>query len=380
MRFYKKITLLVILILLLFNSNALFAQRNSEENEKDTNEFEDFWKSVLKSLDYDGWDKKSKYIRNKGLNRKLNLDGKWQFSIGDNDQWKSTDYNDKSWEQINVPSEWENEGFNGYDGYAWYRIHFDGRLLEKRDVHFLVLGAIDDVDETYLNGKKIGKSGAFPPRFRTAYDAYREYIIDNKVINFDGDNVIAVRVYDDYKIGGLVNGNLGIYTSQNSENILQSLHGAWKFSTHIKKACIENNYDDRNWETLFVPSYWDNQGYRSFDGIAWYRKRFELDFEVDYNQNYFLVLGKIDDFDVTFLNGKKIGETNDGLKYGISKSYDKIRLYKIPNKLLKEVGENVIAIKVTDIGVDGGVYNGPIGIVKEEDITRTLKNSSNGYE
>jgi hypothetical protein len=380
MKFYKNTTLLVILILLLANPNTLFAQSKSEENKIDTDGFEGFWNLFLKSFDIDGRDTKSKYTRNKGLNRKLNLEGIWQFAIGDNDQWKSRDYNDKSWEQINVPSEWENEGFNGYDGYAWYRIHFDGKLLVKNDVHFIVLGAIDDVDETYLNGKLIGKSGAFPPRFRTAYAAYREYIVNNEVINFDGDNVIAVRVYDDYKIGGLVNGSLGIYTSKNSENILQSLHGAWKFSTHNKKTSIDNNYDDQDWETLFVPSYWDNQGYRSLDGIGWYRKKFELDFELDYNQNYFLVLGKIDDFDITFLNGEKIGETNDGLKYGISKSYDEIRLYKMPNKLLKEDGENVIAIKVTDIGVDGGVYNGPIGIVKEEDITRVLKSNSNGYD
>ncbi len=82
----------------------------------------------------------------------VNLRGKWQFSIGINDEWTSTKFNDSNWESIRVPSPWEDEGFNGYNGYAFYRkainisSNYKGRML------YLNMGYIDDVDEVYLNG------------------------------------------------------------------------------------------------------------------------------------------------------------------------------------------------------------------------------------
>src|SRR5665647_2141541 len=49
------------------------------------------------------------------------LEGKWQFSIGINEEWISPKFNDSSWESIKVPSPWEDQGYNGYNGYAFYR-------------------------------------------------------------------------------------------------------------------------------------------------------------------------------------------------------------------------------------------------------------------
>ena len=58
-------------------------------------------------------------------NQILDLSGKWKFSIGDDSAWASPDYNDWEWEEIKVPSSWENEGFHGYNGFAWYRKSFE---------------------------------------------------------------------------------------------------------------------------------------------------------------------------------------------------------------------------------------------------------------
>jgi len=52
----------------------------------------------------------------------LNLAGYWKFSIGDNPQWAKPAYNDKDWDKIIVPGKWEDNGYVGYDGYAWYRV------------------------------------------------------------------------------------------------------------------------------------------------------------------------------------------------------------------------------------------------------------------
>ena len=140
----------------------------------------------------------------------IDLKGPWKFSIGEREEWIDQKYDDSKWESIQVPSPWENQGFYGYDGYAFYRKEFTLTGQDRGKELYLMLGFVDDVDETYINGKKIGSTGSFPPSFETAYNAEREYYIPNDIINFDGKNVIAVKVYDTYQDGGIVSGKVGI--------------------------------------------------------------------------------------------------------------------------------------------------------------------------
>lgn len=362
----NKTTSILVAVFLLAATSSLFAQEKGWDEPPRRNWF---WEWLLGSDYYSG----NHYYTDEDLEKKINLSVYWQFSIGDNPDWASPKYKDSNWEKIYVPAKWENEGFNGYDGYAWYRVHFDGKELNPNEAHFLLPGFIDDVDETYVNGTLVGKSGALPPRFRTAYNSDRKYFIPNQVINFNGDNVIAIRVYDEILDGGIVGGKPGIYAQKHSEILLQSLYGPWKFMPTNNSDFSDPSYDDSEWENLMVPSFWDNQGFRSFDGTGWYRKSFALDFTLNENKRYYLILGKIDDFDVTYLNGTKIGETNDGKRLGESQSYNKLRVYAIPKGLLKVNGKNVVSVKVKDIGKDGGIYKGPIGIVEESDVTKIIR-------
>ncbi len=114
-----------------------------------------------------------------GANAKnyLDLEGNWRFSIGDDTAWSSPDFNDNNWEKIKVPAAWEDQGFHGYNGFAWYRKTFTVPKELVGSNFVLSAGLIDDVDQTFINGKLIGMSGGFPPQYATAYDAYREYYI-----------------------------------------------------------------------------------------------------------------------------------------------------------------------------------------------------------
>ncbi len=376
------ITTTVALIIFMGATN-LFAQTwgdEKDENEKDmpTDKlwFWDWLFDDTNPIHFDPMGEASTVDVYDDVVMKINLSTHWDFSIGDNTKWALQDYNDANWEKIRVPSDWENDGFNGYDGYAWYRIHFDGTVLNKKHTHFLILGFIDDVDETYLNGNMIGRSGSFPPRYRTAYNSNRRYHIHNESINFNGDNVVAVRVYDEQLNGGIVSGKPGIYATQGSEELLQDLYGQWKFKKFSDRAYSQKEYNDDHWENILVPSFWDNQGYRSFDGTAWYRKHFKLNFKLEPSKTYYLVLGKIDDFDITYLNGKEIGRTDDGRDFGESQSYRQIRFYEIPEGLLDLSANNVIAVKVHDFGGEGGIYKGPIGIIEEASLTRLLRSKN----
>ncbi|MCB0644349.1 MAG: hypothetical protein KDC44_22045, partial [Phaeodactylibacter sp.] len=71
-----------------------------------------------------------------------------------------------------------------------------------------------------------------------------------------------------------------------------------------------SNLDETAWKKVELPSIWENYGYEEFDGVAWLRKRFDLT-ETDLQQDIRLVLGRIDDSDITWVNGQRVGSTLD---------------------------------------------------------------------
>ncbi len=110
-----------------------------------------------------------------------------------------------------------------------------------------------------------------------------------------------------------------------------------------------NDFDDNSWKTIKTPMYWEQQGYLDIDGIGWYRKEIELTEEQTF-ASATLHLGKVDDSDITFLNGIEIGKT-EGL-------YDKERIYTIDSKYLRP-GKNMIVVRVNDTGGNGGIWGDP---------------------
>ena len=304
------------------------------------------------------------------LTRLQNLAGSWKFSIGEQDQWISPNYNDNSWELIKVPSPWEDQGFYGYNGYATYRKEFTISTDNKGKSLYLQLGYIDDVDETYLNGKKIGSTGSFPPYYETAYNANRLYSIPEDAINYGGKNVLVVVVYDSYQVGGIVSGDIGLYTDKFAMALDMNLQGSWKFRTGDDLDRRLPSVDDANWDQIFVPGKWEDQGYRDYDGYAWYRKSFT--YNGNFSGNYvILVLGKIDDVDQLYINGVLVASTGTfpkGTGRGISTSQEWLafRGYYVPLSLLKKGQKNLIAVRVYDSGGGGGIYEGPVGFMSQD--------------
>jgi hypothetical protein len=298
-----------------------------------------------------------------------NLKGSWQFSIGVNEEWVSPKFDDSKWETIKVPSPWEDQGFNGYNGFAFYRKKITISSSYKGRMLYLNMGYIDDVDEVYLNGHKIGSTGSFPPNYNTAYNAERVYYMPEEDINFDGSNLIAVKVYDSYNEGGIVSGEIGLYGGKNSVNLDVNLQTSWKFQPGDDMRRKEADYDDNGWGEIFVPAKWEDQGYRDYDGYAWYRKSFIYKGSSE-NEKMVIIMGKIDDIDQVYINGTLVGSTGqfpgrseDNVSTG--QEYNAFRGYYIPDDLLKKNQKNVIAVRVLDTGGVGGIYEGPVGIITQ---------------
>jgi sialate O-acetylesterase len=102
-----------------------------------------------------------------------------------------------------------------------------------------------------------------------------------------------------------------------------------------------------DWESMNVPVLWETlAGREHFDGIAWFRRSFDVPAEWS-GRDLELHLGAIDDVDTTWVNGTEVGSMS---------WYSTPRVYRVPASLLKPTG-NVIAIRVLDTGGGGGLWD-----------------------
>ena len=108
------------------------------------------------------------------------------------------------------------------------------------------------------------------------------------------------------------------------------------------------DHDDSHWGTVELPTYNEAAGI-DMNGLIWYRKEVTLT-AAEARGRATLSLGPINDGDVTYVNGQKVG--------GYSDDRDTERRYPIPSGLLK-AGANTIAVQLQDDGGWGGIYGKP---------------------
>lgn len=125
------------------------------------------------------------------------LAGPWRFHTGDNPSWASTNFDDSTWSTLNLSSGagWTSQGYPGYSGFAWYRLHIN----VQGATHRLALKMPDQADDAYqvfVNGVKIGEFGNFTPQHVTAYPALPEGFPLPKSAA-DGNITIAIRMWMD---------------------------------------------------------------------------------------------------------------------------------------------------------------------------------------
>ncbi|MEM7457265.1 MAG: sialate O-acetylesterase [Planctomycetota bacterium] len=103
--------------------------------------------------------------------------------------------------------------------------------------------------------------------------------------------------------------------------------------------------DDSDWKAMDAPGNWEGQGYRQLDGVVWFRRTLRIP-DALAGREAVLSLGKIDDFDKTYVNGQLVGSTN---------AWMEDRRYEIPADLVT-AGEMTIAVRVVDTSGGGGFH------------------------
>ncbi|HOY11771.1 MAG TPA: sialate O-acetylesterase [Saprospiraceae bacterium] len=107
----------------------------------------------------------------------------------------------------------------------------------------------------------------------------------------------------------------------------------------------EPEFDKSDWKKINAPGLWETQGFPDKDGFFWLSKKIELK-TVPEDKPCKLGLAKIDDDDLSFVNGILVGSTQ---------GYSETRLYDFFSDHLTE-GINEITVRVKDTGGGGGFH------------------------
>lgn len=110
------------------------------------------------------------------------------------------------------------------------------------------------------------------------------------------------------------------------------------------------DFDDSQWDIMKLPTSIEKVGY-AVEGAFWFRLNVNIPSSWK-GRNLVLKLGKIDDYDITYFNGKKVGVTDEN----VPNAWDQMRSYSIPEEIVHFGDEkNLIAVRMFDRFGAGGL-------------------------
>ncbi|MFC0876220.1 sugar-binding domain-containing protein [Saccharicrinis sp. FJH2] len=240
--------------------------------------------------------------------------GRWKFIRGDNMEYKEYGVFEGNWDLVQVPADWMTYPLPEADPHwGWYRRSISLGEEDRGKNISVQLGKIGDADELYFNGKLVGSSGQMPPAFISAKNEERVYMIPPSAINYNGRNVLALRIFRE-------TGEGGIY----KDKPIRKISGPY------------DSYSEGGPET----------GY-TIGGTGWYRKIFRVS-ENDINRAFRLKFDGVYKDAEVWINGHKMGIHNNGytpFEYDVTE-------YIRPGE------DNVLAVKVSNTGKNSRWYSG----------------------
>ena len=273
--------------------------------------------------------------------------GQWKFAEGIGSvAWAAPDFDDTSWRNVLVPSDWRDYGYTKNNATGWFRRRIEVSPFQVKENLRLALGDVSVADVTYINGIKVGQSGTIGDdsscKDPLTYRSYSGNAL-NKAIKV-GTNIIAVKVW--------------------------SPGGAKASNTSVPGGLVDAEASDGRIGP-FDPGASTGQrqtGY-SVGGIGWYRRNFDtprgaLSEEPGASVSVFIE-GCYMNCQL-YLNGDKIGEEHP---YGYTSF-----AVRVPTASLRwatiSTGiapSNVLAIRVNNNGSNSRWYSGA-GLFRPADI------------
>src|SRR5690606_14152086 len=82
-------------------------------------------------------------------------------------------------------------------------------------------------------------------------------------------------------------------------------------------------FKSEDWKKMTLPTIWEDAGL-NVDGVVWFSKEVNIP-ESWQGEDLLLSLGKINDYDITWFNGVRVGRGTD---------VSELRKYNIPNSIV----------------------------------------------
>ena len=141
-----------------------------------------------------------------------------------------------------------------------------------------------------------------------------------------------------------------------------------KFRVGDDATWADVSVDESVWRDITNTTTWTSQGVKCENGYGWYRYHVTIPKSLleksDLKETVAFNMGKIDDADEVYLNGKLIGKTGrfPSDPKGYEGKWDILRQYSVKtnSSLIKWDADNVLAVRVYNAGDPGGMFQGPI--------------------
>lgn len=106
----------------------------------------------------------------------------------------------------------------------------------------------------------------------------------------------------------------------------------------------DEDYDFASWSTMYQPGVWETT-IGDYDGVVWFAREIELP-ETWAGNDVTVDIGPVQDYDITYFNGEKIGD---------QPKRNDLSIYNVEGKFVKS-GKNRIAVRILDNYGSGGMW------------------------
>jgi sialate O-acetylesterase len=130
--------------------------------------------------------------------------------------------------------------------------------------------------------------------------------------------------------------------------------------------CLLPAFNDSGWHQMELPKKFESSEVGEFDGAIWFRKQIQIPENFE-NKELEISLAMIDDMDIAYFDGHKIGG------YDAPGAWQIVRKYFVPANLVKK-GAVTIAVRVIDNQGGGGIWG------KKEQLYIKLKNAVDSFK